>query len=679
MRAVALFVYMPTIKDRDDAPHYRNAGPASTQICSTCKFADGRNCTQYDFTFDSGYVCDSWLPDIKALRERMQALRTHKRKIPNRGELESSSFLFPKQRSFPIVKPEDVTAAIRAWGRATAVRAEGVTFEDFKRKLSAMARRKGAAFAARLPESWRQKDYDYASTQFDMPVKIMAKALTFAAEIDEDDLAVGGVERESHVTVKYGLRNDAAGIINEITESFAPIRLTFGTVTLFERDDFDVVKVEVESEELRRLNSLISATVPHGDVNPIYNPHLTIAYVKPGLGKKYTGDGPLMGESVVVDKLLYTTSDNHKYHFSLRGSELQKEPLDSKSTFKVFKDANGIDRWVSTSATAFKDRDDEIVSTAALEQAVEINDAKKEHGPLRFWHMPGVDIGTCDFQMVHGRMLVESGTFKSAHVAQRIASKADELELSIGFKHPKTEPDKTGVFHNIVIFERSLTPAGKASNLFTNISVKGDDMTNERKLVKISSLVSLLGEDEAVKLLESAASTQKAAEDAGHTYKSADLDDMTPDEIIEYGQSLKEAEAEKAKADEPAEKETADDEAVNVLATAIKEANAELLASFKEYTEATNANINTIADTVKSLADDVAELQGAQPRASKSYRATQAADTEVEDGQAKEKKEESFFNQERHPELAALADSIKEFSVPPHPYYGAAPGGNQQS
>lgn len=81
---------------------------------------------------------------------------TLKREISGavRRELESSDFVFPETRSFPIQRPEDVEAAVSSWGRATAVRARGFTFEDFQRRLIRLARRKGPSFVAALPPAW---------------------------------------------------------------------------------------------------------------------------------------------------------------------------------------------------------------------------------------------------------------------------------------------------------------------------------------------------------------------------------------------------------------------------------------------------------------------------------------------------------------------------------------------
>ncbi len=69
----------------------------------------------------------------------------------DRNRASATSFAGPN-RSFPILKPADVAAAARALGRAKggpAARAR------IKRRIIAIARRKGPAFMAQLPDAWK--------------------------------------------------------------------------------------------------------------------------------------------------------------------------------------------------------------------------------------------------------------------------------------------------------------------------------------------------------------------------------------------------------------------------------------------------------------------------------------------------------------------------------------------
>ena len=158
-------------------------------------------------------------------------------------------------------------------------------------------------------------------------------------------------------------------------------------------------------------------------------------------------------------------------------------------------------RWLGVSSNAYEDREREIVSAKALEADAERMDADGTFGPLRWWHVgevkytqpldwttaiagPGLDIGTCDFSMVVGRMAVEGGSLHPA-IGPALAEKAGEFQMSRGFAHPADEPDASGVYHHIRTFERSLLPRGKAANPFTAIQVnKESDMATTKEKIQ---------------------------------------------------------------------------------------------------------------------------------------------------------------------------------------------------
>jgi hypothetical protein len=189
--------------------------------------------------------------------------------------------------------------------------------------------------------------------------------------------------------------------------------------------------------------------------------------------------------------------------------------------FSVCKQKNGTYRWVAMSSNAYQDRDQEIVSEKALLDDCARADQDGDYGPLRWWHQPNITIGECDFNHMHGRMLVESGTFKDAAIGQAVAKQADRLQLSIGFTHTADEPDASGVFHHIKRFERSLVPMGRAANPFTSIVVKEPDMASLKEAW--GTFVNLFdGDEEKAKAYATAAEqTQKELDEKKARYKDA--------------------------------------------------------------------------------------------------------------------------------------------------------------
>jgi hypothetical protein len=87
--------------------------------------------------------------DVMAVRAAADRNATPK----EREAMPANDFVLPDTRNFPIITPDDVSAAVSSWGRY-----EGEsTFEEFKAKLIALAKRKGPDFVAALPQAWRDE------------------------------------------------------------------------------------------------------------------------------------------------------------------------------------------------------------------------------------------------------------------------------------------------------------------------------------------------------------------------------------------------------------------------------------------------------------------------------------------------------------------------------------------
>ena len=180
----------------------------------------------------------------------------------------------------------------------------------------------------------------------------------------------------------------------------------------------------------------------------------------------------------------------------LYASEQMDVPATKDAAFAVFKDSSGGYRWVMLSSNSFRDRDHEIVSTKALHADVARADNDKRYGPLRWWHVgvpfgPGLDLGDCDFNAMVGKMLVESGTFRSpaiasAHRQQRRTNCKGASALPTPLMNPITK-GCSGIFGR---FERSLVPRGKAANPFTQLYVQEISM-DETKIKELAALLNI--------------------------------------------------------------------------------------------------------------------------------------------------------------------------------------------
>ena len=128
-----------------------------------------------------------------------------------------------------------------------------------------------------------------------------------------------GRETEPHITVKYGIaENTPPAKLRRALAGFGPVRAKFGATSLFKNDDAHVVKIDIDSPDLHRLNALIGKTIETpGNTHPDYKPHATIAYVKPGYGAAHDGDHTLSGQWVEFDTLVFSGKDDRRHTIPL--------------------------------------------------------------------------------------------------------------------------------------------------------------------------------------------------------------------------------------------------------------------------------------------------------------------------------------------------------------------------
>lgn len=153
-------------------------------------------------------------------------------------------------------------------------------------------------------------DREFSTTMVALSGSIAKSIEAMAAKIPDGDLHEKGREDEPHVTVKFGTHTDDPDDVAKVIEGTEPFEITFGKTSIFEKrgDDgeYDVVKVDVFGDGLKKLNKLISDSLEHTDTHPNYTPHSTLAYVAAGSGKKFVGMDDLDGQTVTVDSVVFS-------------------------------------------------------------------------------------------------------------------------------------------------------------------------------------------------------------------------------------------------------------------------------------------------------------------------------------------------------------------------------------
>lgn len=125
------------------------------------------------------------------------------------------------------------------------------------------------------------------------------------------------LEDEPHVTVLYGLHVESSEPVERLIRQAGKAFVKLGGLSLFETPEHDVLKVDVESNDLRRLNRELKM-LDHTQTYRDYSPHLTIAYLKRGTGRKYL-DLPTSfdGQEMWFDTLIFSDADRNKAEIAL--------------------------------------------------------------------------------------------------------------------------------------------------------------------------------------------------------------------------------------------------------------------------------------------------------------------------------------------------------------------------
>jgi len=137
---------------------------------------------------------------------------------------------------------------------------------------------------------------------------------TFNPEI----LAEFGIEDEPHITCQYGFKDDIT--IQDITDFInqnvkKPLDINLGQISRFDCEDYDVIKIDVDSPDLHKLSKKIrkhfesSLQIDYPD----YHPHVTLAYVKKGSIPHIDGDNMFNGKNYVFDDFIYSDKNNEKF------------------------------------------------------------------------------------------------------------------------------------------------------------------------------------------------------------------------------------------------------------------------------------------------------------------------------------------------------------------------------
>jgi len=125
-----------------------------------------------------------------------------------------------------------------------------------------------------------------------------------------------GKEKNPHVTVLYGLKNEADYF--ELRRKLANVKsfeIKLGSFSYFDTNpDYDVCVIQVESPELIKLNKMIRDSFDYENNFPDYKPHMTLAYVKKDVRFKMKAP---VGKTFHCTKLQWSHVDGYELELPL--------------------------------------------------------------------------------------------------------------------------------------------------------------------------------------------------------------------------------------------------------------------------------------------------------------------------------------------------------------------------
>lgn len=120
-----------------------------------------------------------------------------------------------------------------------------------------------------------------------------------------------GRELEPHITLLYGVDDQKPETVIKDFDN-VNVNIELGPISKFEKDDYDVIKIDVISNDLQELYSKFDEKYKPNKTYPEYKPHITLAFVNKGACDDILGKQIIMPKDIVLKKFLFCTpKDNH--------------------------------------------------------------------------------------------------------------------------------------------------------------------------------------------------------------------------------------------------------------------------------------------------------------------------------------------------------------------------------
>jgi 2'-5' RNA ligase len=167
----------------------------------------------------------------------------------------------------------------------------------------------------------KEEDYGASSIIGYLPPESQGALASFVMNnISPSDLHDKGYETDYHITICHGLNSQDSSQAEHVLKGQGPVAAMVRGVGMFSCDDFDVVYAAVESVGVTAMNARLKNAVPNTQTHDTYTPHVTLAYVRKGLGSQYTTAlADFNHGSVVFDTVVFSDQQGKGTFISLAG------------------------------------------------------------------------------------------------------------------------------------------------------------------------------------------------------------------------------------------------------------------------------------------------------------------------------------------------------------------------
>lgn len=162
-------------------------------------------------------------------------------------------------------------------------------------------------------------------------------------------------------------------------------------------------------------------------------------------------------------------------------------------------------RWLTVSNVAVEDREREIVSEKAYDDAIAYAYKNNDFGELDLVHVDGTDAGPGDLMLRLGKRLIEGGEWfddnRSTRNRVKVQANPDYWGVSIKFKYDPEQFDGKVYKGGIRILKRTILPRRMAASYGTAIAVHGGAQVKKIDEETIAALKELDMTDEEIAAL----------------------------------------------------------------------------------------------------------------------------------------------------------------------------------